>query len=240
MMAKPIYKNHAWYIESGWAVEPRERFKAALTHIKQAVGLRDLNVLDVGCATGELLGFLSDSLVDANLVGVDYSEDLLVEGRRLLPSAEFRFASATRLPEDMTASFDVVTSIGVMSIFDAESIESYWDNLLRVCRSGGVVVVLAPLNEYGVDVMVQHRKRMANREPKWETGWNVFSVETIKEIVEARGQKVEFSSFQIPFAIERSSDPVRTWTVNMGDNDFQLTNGLKLLINHEFMVVRKR
>lgn len=239
-MAKPIYRNHAWYIESGWSVEPRERFKAALPHLEHAVGLKGLKVLDVGCATGEFLGYLSDNLTDPTLVGVDYSEDLLSEGRRLLPAADFRFASAIQLPNDMDGIFDVVTSIGVMSIFDAEAIEAYWQNLLRVCRTEGVVIVLAPLNEYGIDTMIQHRKRMPGRAIKWETGWNIFSFETIAEIVEGLGHKVEFHPFQIPFPIERSIDPVRTWTIATDGNKHQLTNGIKLLINHVFMVVRKR
>lgn len=238
-MTKPTYRNHAWYIAAGWSVEPKERFKAVLPLIDRHLDRANLSILDVGCATGELLGFLGRNIEGARLAGVDYSEDLLEAGRLLLPAAEFHFASATGLPREFDDRFDVVTSIGCMSIFDACEIESYWSNLLGACRPGGLVIVLAPLNEYGVDLMTQHRKRVPGKTPTWETGWNIFSLETLHEVLAKLGQKAETHSFQIPFAIARDNDPVKTWTTKVDGNEFQLTNGLKLLINHYFVVVKK-
>jgi SAM-dependent methyltransferase len=239
-MAKPTYKNHGWYIATGWSKEPRERFKAVVPLIESHMALSDLNVLDVGCATGELLGYLGKAIKSARLTGVDVSEDLLEAGRALLPEADFRLASALALPKEFAGRFDVVTSIGCMSIFDVSEIASYWSNLLGACRPGGLAIVLAPLNEYGVDVMIQHRKRMPSKAPVWETGWNVFSMETIHEVLRELGQEMETLPFRISFPIARDQDPVKTWTTRFEDNEFQLTNGLKLLINHYFMLVRKR
>jgi SAM-dependent methyltransferase len=239
-MEKPTYRNHAWYIASGWAAEPKERFKAVIPLIDRYTGLRELRILDVGCATGELLGFLARSVPEADLTGVDYSEDLLDEGRKLLPEANFFFASAIDLPTEFNGRFDVVTSIGCMPIFDASEIQQYWANLLGACRQGGVVIVLAPLNEYGVDVMTQHRKWIDGRVSAWETGWNIHSIDSVREVLSGLGQEAEIFPFQIPFAIAPDVDPVKTWTTRFGDNDLQLTNGLKLLINHYFLVVKKR
>jgi SAM-dependent methyltransferase len=238
-VAKPTYKNHAYYIAAGWSDEPKERFKAIIPFVERDLGLKNLRVLDVGCATGELLGFLGKSIEGATLTGVDVSEDLFEAARTMLPQAEFRIASAIDLPKDFDNQFDLVTSIGCMSIFDHTEINSYWSNLISACRPGGLIVVLAPMNEFGVDVMVQHRKRMPERTPIWETGWNIFSLETIHEILAGLNQTATTQPFQIPFAVAPHADPVKTWTTRFGDNEFQLTNGLKLLINHHFVVVKK-
>jgi SAM-dependent methyltransferase len=239
-MSKPTYRNHRWYIDAGWSAEPKERFKAVIPLIERHVGLSNLSILDVGCATGELLGLLNKSISNPVLTGVDYVEELLEAGRILLPEATFRFASAIDLPAEFNERFDVVTSIGCMSIFDTTEIDRYWRSLLGACRTGGVVIVLAPLNEYGVDMMTQHRKRMPGCDLVWETGWNIYSIETIRELLLGMGQNADTLAFQIPFAIAPDADPVKTWTTRVGDNDFQLTNGLKILINHYFVTVKKR
>ena len=236
-MKKPTYQNHEWYIRAGWSDQPKERFKACLDIIQKQNVSPNCRILDVGCATGEFLGYLRRSIPGAWLVGVDYAEDLLTVARQMLPDVEFRFASALELPDEYNESFDVVTSIGCISIFDEQEVALYWKNLVGACKPGGTVVVLGPLNEHGVDVMTRHRKRMPGREPKWETGWNIHSIDTVREVVSDLGYEVTIMPFRIPFSIARDEDPVRTWTERFGSNDFQLTNGLKLLIDHYFVIV---
>lgn len=237
-MTDAAYRNHRHYIDEGWKPQPKESFKALKGIIEDYKGLSGLNVLDVGCATGEFLGYLSTQTTDSRFAGVDVTSDLLDTGRRLLPDTDFKLASALGLPEEFLGAFDVVCAIGCMSIFDENQIETFWDNMLGAAKPGGLVVVLSPLNEFGVDTMIRHKKRMSGHPPLWETGWNIFSQETIREILEIRGAKLELLRFQIPFDLEPQDDPVRTWTIRTEKRDRQLINGLKLLIDHYFMVVR--
>ncbi|WP_033068650.1 class I SAM-dependent methyltransferase [Thalassospira australica] len=238
-MKEAAYRNHQHYINEGWSSEPKETFKSLARIIKRYSEHQDLNLLDVGCATGELLGFLSTEFECYRLVGADITQGLLDTGARLLPKAEFVLASALDLPESFAEQFDVVTSIGCMSIFNESEIESFWENLFAAVKPGGLVIVLSPLNEFGVDAMIRHRKRQEGEPGSWETGWNIFSQETISEIVANHSVDVKFERFRIPFAIERRDDPIRTWTMQTENKDLQLTNGLKLLIDHCFVVARK-
>ena len=155
------------------------------------------SILDVGCATGELLGFLSSQLQCTKCCGVDVTDDLLIAAREVPPAAEFVTASALDLPERFTGTFDLTCAIGCMSIFDETQIAAFWSNLFRVTRPGGLIVVLSPLNEFGIDAMIRHRKRPGGRAAQWETGWNIFSKETIGEIVEANGSSLQLKRFQI-------------------------------------------
>ena len=237
-MSQAAYRNHEHYIAEGWSREPKETFKALASILARKRKLSDLDVLDVGCATGELLGFLAARMERSRFTGVDVSEDLLVEGRKLAPFAEFRNASALDLPADFAGKFDLVCAMGCMSIFDEREVERFWDNLLRVTKPGGLVIVLSPLNEHGVDVVIRHRKRLDSQLRDWETGWNVFSTATIQELMTARGARLELERFELPFDIAPKTDPVRTWTMTIGDRPRQLTNGLKLLIDHYFMIVQ--
>ncbi len=237
---KAVYRNHAHYIAEGWSAEPKESFKQLAGIIAKKRAMSGLKVLDVGCATGELLGFLSTQIEGGSFVGVDVTPELLETGRRLLPQARFVRASALALPSELDAGFDLVCAIGCMSIFDETQIEAFWDNLFRVAKPDGLIVVLSPLNQFGVDAMIRHRKRIDSRLGGWETGWNTFSVDTIAELVAARGGKLQIEPFRIGIDIAPRADPIRTWTISVGENPRQLTNGLKLLVDHEFMIVDRR
>jgi SAM-dependent methyltransferase len=237
MLEKAIYANQGHYLSEAWSVEPKEIFQALARLVLDRKGNQCRSLLDVGCATGELLGHLASHLPGARLVGVDVADQALAEARRLLPGATFVAASALALPAAYGAAFDVVTAVGCMSIFDETEIGSFWDNLFRVTRPGGLIVVLSPLNEYGVDTMIRHRKRLGGMPPRWETGWNIFSRETIAELVAERGGTLDLQRFQISRDLPPREDPVRTWTIRTTDRDRQLINGLKLLVDHYFMIV---
>lgn len=239
-MTQGTYRNHQHYIAEGWSSEPKESFKA-LAALAAAVRLpSDARWLDIGCATGELIGYLSGVFQSFQFAGVDVTEDLLDVARKRLPGAEFAQASATSLPAAMRRQFDVVTAIGCMSIFDESEIGAFWDNLIGAAKPGGLVVVLSPLNEFGVDAIIRHRKRIDGMAGAWEAGWNVYSLDTIKSLLTERGCDVRFERFEIPFDLPRKPDPIRTWTMKTESRDRQLTDGLKLLVDHYFCVARAR
>ena len=233
------YRNFGHYIAEGWQAEPKESFKALADHLRGHALEPKGELLDVGCATGELLGFLASRFPGLSVTGVDVFEELLLSARHLLPGGTFAMASALELPATFRGRFDFVTAIGVMSIFDEEQLRQFWENLLTVVKPGGFIVVLSPLNEFGVDVLVRHRKRRDGQILPWETGWNVFSQDTVRETLQTLGQNVTFRRFVFKPVLKPKDDPVRTWTLPTTDNPHQLTNGLKLLIDHYFMLVRK-
>src|SRR5262245_14455282 len=191
-MSSIVYRNHQHYIAEGWSREPKETFKAAWSIIRREKGDSGLRILDVGCATGEFIGFLASVSNGCEFVGVDVVDALLEEASRLAPFGEFKNASALDLPIAFSGRFDVVTAIGCMSSFDETEIAKFWSSLVAAARPGGLIVVLSPLNRYGADVMTRHRKRVDGRIGAWEGGWNLFSIETIRETVESLGASVEF------------------------------------------------
>jgi SAM-dependent methyltransferase len=237
-MTDAAYRNHAHYISEGWNREPKELFKSLRAIAEREQLPAEPAILDVGCATGELLGYLSSIFPGGRYVGVDVTDDLLSEGRRLMPAAEFFKASALQLPAEFSGRFDLVASVGCMSIFNENEIDTYWENLLAAAKPGGLVVVMTLLNEYGVDAIIRHRKRAAGELGQWETGWNVFSIQTVQELLAARGQSARFERFDISMDLPQKPDPIRTWTMKTGTRDRQLTNGLKLLVDQYYSIVR--
>lgn len=238
-MADATYRNFGHYLAEGWSAEPKQMFIALKSQLESERGTSPAGeLLDVGCATGELLGYLSTQFPQLRCTGVDVFDELLDQGRKNVPTATFVNASALSLPAAFNRRFDVVTAIGVASVFDDGEIETFWLNLINAAKPGGTIAVLSPLNEYGVDTLTRHRKRRDGSPLSWETGWNVFAIETITEIVEALGASIRIERFRFDGELKPRPDPVRTWTMATANDPQQLTNGLKLLVDHYFMIAR--
>lgn len=237
------YKNHQHYIDEGWHNEPKEIFKFLIAQINNDFFNvnTDLNILDIGCATGELLYRINQcSLAPiGSLVGADIFDSLLNSARTNCPNMIFENMSALDIKEQYKNFFDIVIACGVMSIFDEHELGIFWKNLISSSKENGKIYVLSPLNEFGVDINLKHRKRVANKTKEWESGWNIYAMETINEILESCGYKAEYSKFQIPFQLEQKSDPIRTWTMPTPSNPYQLTNGLKLMVDHYLISAQK-
>lgn len=239
-MADARYRNFGHYIGEGWSAEPKQSFVALASHlIAERGGDPSGEVLDIGCATGELLGYLTARFPGVRGTGADVFDELLTQARTNLPPASFINASALTLPAALDNRFDIVTAIGVQSVFDETEIETFWRNLLRVTKPGGTVAVLSPLNDYGVDTMIRHRKRRDGQPLPWETGWNIFAIDTIQALVTSLGASVTIERFRFDGDLQPRPDPVRTWTMVTEKDPRQLTNGLKLLVDHYFMLARK-
>lgn len=95
-------------------------------------------LLDAGCGAG-LLALLA-SLRGAQVAALDGSSELLAIARRRVPSADVRHGDLEALPFG-DASFDAVAAVN--SVFYAADMEGAMQELARVVRRGGRVVVTA-------------------------------------------------------------------------------------------------
>lgn len=238
-MTLSTYQNYQHYINEGWAKEPKESFKSLAGLIKQLSLPENAKLLDVGCATGELIHYLSTQFSSFSFTGMDIFDDLIHVASQLQADKTFIRGSILDKNDELTNAFDIITAIGVMSIFDETNIGVFWKNLLDRVKAGGKIIILSPLNEYGVDTMIRHRKRINGKLGEWETGWNIFSFEAINEVIQNKCSKCEFIKFNFTGNLSRKNDPVRTWTLSTSEKEKQLMNGLKLLIDHYFIVVTK-
>jgi len=100
----------------------------------------DSRVLDVGCGPG----LLSESLAKhaASVEGIDFSEAMIEQARRLRSGAMFRVANAEKLPFS-DDDFDVAVCCYTSHHFARP--ETVYTELLRVLKPGGHVVVLHPI-----------------------------------------------------------------------------------------------
>lgn len=102
-------------------------------------------VLDVATGTADLALALAHRWPDATVVGVDISEGMLAIGRRKIQASglgarlELRTGDAENLPFESSTMDAVTVAFGVRNF---ENLDKGLEELTRVLRSGGVLMVL--------------------------------------------------------------------------------------------------
>jgi ubiquinone/menaquinone biosynthesis C-methylase UbiE len=102
---------------------------------RQAIG----SVLDVGCGTGDFVQLFDSART--RYLGIDISENMIAECKRLFPSYEFKVADGDELaaPDN---SIDLVLSIGVLEYLADPA--SHLKELARVTKPGGSIILTVP------------------------------------------------------------------------------------------------
>jgi SAM-dependent methyltransferase len=221
--------DDAIYLKEERHAEPKELFKKLSYIISEFVEVEDgLCMLDVGCASGELIYYLETQFPNANYYGIDVSDDMLNLAKRKIGFAKLNNQSILELPLWVDIQFDVILCLGVVGIFD--EIEVTLSNLISSLKDGGRLLLSEQFNDDSVDVIMRYR-RVDSDDNDWESGWNIFSMKTIEDIAKRYDKKVKWHEFRMPFGIEKSEDPMRTWTIETEANKHQLIVGSKQLID---------
>jgi ubiquinone/menaquinone biosynthesis C-methylase UbiE len=115
--------------------------------------LQGLALLDVGCGTGTTDRHFASRV--RKLHGVDVSEEMLVQARNTVPTAEFSWYDGEKLPF-ADESFDVVVGICVLHHVPVSKRFNMVSEMVRVTRSEGVVAVFEhnpfnPLTRHAVN-----------------------------------------------------------------------------------------
>ncbi len=98
------------------------------------------SALDVACGTGDLAIELAGRVgADGEVIGCDFSQEMLVHARRKAPQIAFEWANALELPYE-SGRFDAATvGFGARNFSD---LQQGIDEMARVVAPGGRVVVL--------------------------------------------------------------------------------------------------
>lgn len=229
-----IIRDHdKLYLAEDRKHQPKESFKFLADCADSFLRSRPQpRILDVGCATGDLLYFLASRYPQARLGGMDVMPELIERARAEVPAATFvegNIYTGEGVPAEV---FDAVLMSGVHSIFDQH--EPWLDQLLRLAGERGKVYIFGIFNPENLDVRI--KVRASGTEGPWQSGWNLLSKETVSAYLRTRGRAFRFHDWEIPIDLAPNpEDPLRSWTVRLANGRRQIVNGLQLI--HTFSVL---
>jgi SAM-dependent methyltransferase len=91
--------------------------------------------IDVGCGGGAYTQLLPQFF--EKVIGCDFTERLIKEGKKKFPEVQFECTDAAHLPTS-DSSTDFVMSVGLTEYLDKVEIENYFAEMARVLVPGGV------------------------------------------------------------------------------------------------------
>lgn len=198
---------------------------------------QEARIGDFGCAAGEFVHALNQSFSAANgkyentrIEGYDVLEALIEKARKRVPGLNFHIGSVEDQKICAESHLNVTVMTGVLCIFD--SFEPILENAIFWTKNKGRILVHSLFNDYPVDVNVKYNLACDYGQGVLESGWNIFSKESISQWA-TQNENVEsfrFHDFQIETDIPRNTDPVRSWTFRDIDGRRLTTNGLSLLL----------
>ncbi len=229
---KSIYNDSKYY------EEPKEYFKLILSKINSIYNdsqkSKLTRIIDVGGANGALLSFLKKHLPDLKMKCYEPLESLIDIGKKLDSSIDFENYSLYDIPvlkEENKG--DIIISAGVIGIF--KNPEKFLFHLKKLGKKKSTILILSPFNEEPIDVILKYKHSKNNF---WETGHNLFSIETMKNIALKFDLDFEIENFKMPFKIEKTDDPMRSWTEPFRGNDHQIIYGTNMFSTIKLLIFR--
>jgi trans-aconitate methyltransferase len=225
------------YLAEDRASEPKEIFKLIGRTLQQYESAGAVSLLDIGSATGEFLHFAAKQFPGWELTGLDVSEKMLAEAARKVPSAKFIQASVLDRNYFTSQQFDVITCMGVLSIFD--SLEEPVSNLIAALKPKGFLIIFGMMNEFAMDVLVRCRYANAPDQP-WQIGYNAFSREYYERVLQQQGKRLTWSwqKFKLPIDLPKRDDLLRNWTIRTESDPRQQIRGTSQLSSQFILEVR--
>ena len=191
-----------------------------------------INLLDIGGASGAFCYYINKRFSDFNTVCLEYDEKLCEVGKVRVPESTFICGDVNKMTMIEGNNFDVVTMLGVMSVFD--DFKPSLSECLRVAKPDANVFVFGQFNENDLDVLIRYR--YCNNDV-WNRGWNIFSKYSIDSFLRIRTdiEKWSYEKFRLPFDLEKKDDPIRSWTETNARGERVFKNGLNMEINLQIL-----
>ena len=231
-MKKNTYpKKNKTYLDK--KIKIKEYFKLTINCLKNYKN--KVNLVDVGCASGDFLNFLSKKK-NFNLTGIDFSKTSLDLAKEKVPNATFRLLDLKK-KINLNKKYDICTCLGTLSAFDDKF--KIIDKLVNLVKNKGELIILDLVNEHDVNVLVRYQNNFENKD-EWLSGFNTYSKKYWSQKLKLNSKITSFTfkKFDIKKKIiQNKKNPMRAWTEKR-KNKNQIMVGTGQLLNYYFVKIK--
>jgi 2-polyprenyl-3-methyl-5-hydroxy-6-metoxy-1,4-benzoquinol methylase len=221
------------YLKENRYQKPKDFFKYIDKVVSKNIKKnKKYDILDAGCAAGELLYLLEKKYKNFNLSGCDIRDDLLKKARKhLSKNVDLKKIDISKKSNFFKKKFDIIICSGVIGIFD--NLKNFKSNLNKALKKNGIILLGALINEYDYNIFIKYED-MKNKNIL-QSGWNIWSIKKIKSLF--KGKKIKIYRYKPNKDFKKiKNDPMRSWTINVNKKKFftnatmQIQNKLLLKI----------
>jgi len=231
---KKIRTHDKIYLKSNRFKKPKESSKLLYKILKKRLSkTKNYDLLDVGCANGELLYFLNKKFSNINFHGVDVRSDLIELAKKKLPSDINLRKNDYNQKKTLNKKFDIIICAGVISIFD--NLDIFFKNIKKNMKKNTILLIFDQLNEYDYDVIIAY-KDLNSKIANFQSGFNIWSIKTIKKYFEEK--RFAKHPFEIKFDIKQNKkDLIRSWTTKINKKRYFI-NALLSIKNQMWLEIK--
>lgn len=240
-----------------------DRFKFLLKEMSSELSSAE-SLLDIGCAKGEFIYLAKELFPSIAYHGLEFSAELVARALRQPELQGVQFYRGDACSFELDRTFDITLMSGVLSIFD--DISKPLSQMLKATKSGGTGYIFGAFNQQDIDVLVRfrdntkrdisHKALAAERDDvgssratggeafdqlseQWESGWNLFSLETVKGFLKGYVSELGCSRFEISRSLIPKESPVASYTVDRADGGRLILTGGNIVRDFYLIYFRK-
>jgi len=224
-MKKTIRLHDKLYLKENRYKNTKDSFKLLIKILKTKLKKqKKYNLLDVGCANGELIYNLEKNFQNIEFTGLDVRKDLIEKAKRHVGvNVKFLNLDISK-KQKLKKKYDLIICAGVLAIFDNYKI--VLTNLSKLLKKGGEIYLFGNFNIYDFDVFIKYKDLHKNQN-KFQSGWNIWSLYSIKKFFKKKSIKI-FRFYINKKIYPKKNDLIRCWTVNIKNKNY-FTNALSII-----------
>lgn len=190
-------------------------------------------ILDIGCADGFFSSHLAKEFPDSEILAFDIDETLIERANEKNEQKNVKYFCGDVLNYEPNTKFDAIIASGVLSIFDDfEGVLGKW---LEWLNPKGSLFIFGRFNTNYIDTRISFRNHHTNGE--WEGGLTAYGCKTVSDYLDQKNVSYNFNKFQLKFDLQKSDDPIRTYTVKTDDQKRMVVNGANIIAEHFYLTV---
>ena len=215
------------YTKKDRYIKPKEIFINLIKILKKEKLNKTKSLIDIGCASGELLFNLNKNFENLNLTGLDVDKKLILKARDKCPkSIKFMKGDISKKIKNL-GKFDIIILSGVMSIFDNG--DKIMKNLFSILKPNGRIFIFESLNIYSFNLYIKSEEIRKKKKDIWFK--NMYSTQFFKDTAKRFKKKCKFFEFRLKMDLKKNKKNLRLgWTEILSKKKI-VTNGLGIIQN---------
>ena len=207
--------------------KPKEIFTYLIKLLKKKSKRRNISLIDIGCANGELLYHLGKNFPEFNLTGIDVDKDLLNIAKKTCPkNIKFEQMNVLKLKKKIK-KYDIIVISGVLSIF--EDAEKILNNLLKILKPKGLVYIFESLNLYSYNLQIKATTYKKRKKIIWNK--YMYSKDFFNRFANKHKMKCSFFPVRLNINLKKDKKNLQYgWTEYLSNKKI-VTSGLGIIQN---------
>ena len=211
------HMSHYRQYQRRYAENMRESDKALVKLVKEIVDAnpgKSLDLLDIGCSTGNLLRHLKRHIPGLKLTGGDLAAGILEGCRQDLDLTGIHFEKMDLQDLEIEARFDIITVNAVLYIFRAEEFRTAIANISMALKPGGWFLTFDVFHPFEQELAIMEKSKMhpAGHMMHFRPYSQVRSVLETNDFT-----NITFRPFEIPIDLPRTAghEDISSYTMRL-------------------------